>query len=76
MNRLCDMVWMDVEREYVDFGSLPEHDWCSWNSLMSGFALLRKIDSKEALCYFVRMHREGFLLNKCSLGSGNAFGRN
>lgn len=57
---------------YVDeaaevFDSMPEHDQCSWNSIISGFAQQDRFG--EALYYFVRMHREDFVLNEYSFGS-------
>ncbi|MBA0854557.1 hypothetical protein Goshw_001678 [Gossypium schwendimanii] len=57
---------------YVDeaagfFDSMPEHDQCSWNSIISGFAQQDRFG--EALLYFVRMHREDFVLNEYSFGS-------
>ncbi|PPS08253.1 hypothetical protein GOBAR_AA12387 [Gossypium barbadense] len=49
------------------FDSMPEHDQCSWNSIISGFAQQDRFG--EALFYFVRMHREDFVLNEYSFGS-------
>ncbi|XP_021298905.1 pentatricopeptide repeat-containing protein At2g13600 [Herrania umbratica] len=49
------------------FGSMSEHDQCSWNSIISGFAQQDKFE--EALYYFVRMHREDFVINEYSFGS-------
>ncbi|GMJ01369.1 SLOW GROWTH 2 [Hibiscus trionum] len=57
---------------YVDdaakiFYSMPEGDQCSWNSIISRFAQQDRFD--EALHYFVRMHRENFVLNEYSFCS-------
>ncbi|XWS68833.1 hypothetical protein CRYUN_Cryun04dG0126900 [Craigia yunnanensis] len=49
------------------FGSMPEQDQCSWNSIISGFAQQDRFE--ESLYYFVRMHREDFVLNEYSFGS-------
>ena len=49
------------------FGSMPEPDQCSWNSMVSGFAQHDRFE--ESLEYFVKMHREDFLLNEYSFGS-------
>ncbi|XP_052196299.1 pentatricopeptide repeat-containing protein At2g13600 isoform X2 [Diospyros lotus] len=49
------------------FGSMPGPDQCSWNSMVSGFAQHGRFE--ESLDYFVRMHRENFVLNEYSFGS-------
>ncbi|KAK8663899.1 hypothetical protein V6N13_083704 [Hibiscus sabdariffa] len=46
---------------------MPEHDQCSWNSIIFGFAQQDRFD--EALHYFVRMHGEDFVLNEYSFDS-------
>ncbi|GAV60790.1 PPR domain-containing protein/PPR_2 domain-containing protein [Cephalotus follicularis] len=50
------------------FSLMPERDQCSWNSMVSGFAQHDMFG--EALDYFVNMHREDFVLNEYSFGSG------
>lgn len=62
---LTKMGFVDEATEI--FGSMPEHDQCSWNSIISGFAQQDRFE--EALYYFVRMHREDFVLNDYSFGS-------
>lgn len=50
------------------FHSMPQRDQCSWNSIVSGFAQHDRFH--EALDYFVKMHRENFVLNEYTFGSG------
>lgn len=50
------------------FASMPDPDQCSWNSMVAGFAQHDRFE--EALDFFVRMHREDFVLNEYSFGSG------
>ncbi|KAJ8769132.1 hypothetical protein K2173_000907 [Erythroxylum novogranatense] len=50
------------------FSCMPQPDECSWNSMVAGFAQHDLFD--EALGYFFRMHREDFVLNEYSFGSG------
>ncbi|KAL4323207.1 hypothetical protein GQ457_11G003030 [Hibiscus cannabinus] len=57
---------------YVDdaagiFSSMHEHDQCSWNLIISGFAQQDRFD--EALHSCVRMHGDDFVLNEYSFGS-------
>ncbi|KAG8656262.1 hypothetical protein MANES_04G111400v8 [Manihot esculenta] len=49
------------------FASMPEPDQCSWNSIIAAFAQHDRF--KEALDFFVRMHKEGFVLNEYTFGS-------
>ncbi|KAJ9545275.1 hypothetical protein OSB04_024982 [Centaurea solstitialis] len=49
------------------FESMPVTDQCSWNSMVSGFAQHDRFD--ESVEFFVRMHREDFVLNQYSYGS-------
>ncbi|XP_065846889.1 pentatricopeptide repeat-containing protein At2g13600-like [Euphorbia lathyris] len=50
------------------FSSMPVPDQCSWNSIIAGFAQHDRFE--EALGYFIRMHRKGFVLNEYTFGSG------
>ncbi|XP_050230812.1 pentatricopeptide repeat-containing protein At2g13600 [Mercurialis annua] len=50
------------------FASMPEPDQISWNSIIAGFAQHDRLE--DALFYFVRMHKEGFVLNEYTFGSG------
>ncbi|XP_031281869.1 pentatricopeptide repeat-containing protein At2g13600 [Pistacia vera] len=59
--------WGFVDDASRIFGSMPQRDQCSWNSMISGFAQHDRFD--EALEYFVKMHRENFVLNEYSFGS-------
>ncbi|XP_073148923.1 pentatricopeptide repeat-containing protein At2g13600 isoform X1 [Henckelia pumila] len=46
----------------------PKPDQCSWNLMVSSFAQLEMFD--KSLEYFVKMHKENFVLNEFSYGSG------
>ncbi|KAJ0040984.1 hypothetical protein Pint_27372 [Pistacia integerrima] len=59
--------WGFVDDASRIFGLMPQRDQCSWNSMISGFAQHDRFD--EALEYFVKMHRENFVLNEYSFGS-------
>ncbi|KAK4373455.1 hypothetical protein RND71_008839 [Anisodus tanguticus] len=50
------------------FYLMPEPDQCSWNLMVSSFAQCELFDS--SIEYFMRMHKEDFVLNEFSYGSG------
>ncbi|KAK4371277.1 hypothetical protein RND71_010752 [Anisodus tanguticus] len=50
------------------FYLMPEPDQCSWNLMVSSFAQCELFDS--SIEYFARMHKEDFVLNEFSYGSG------
>ncbi|XP_075498390.1 pentatricopeptide repeat-containing protein At2g13600 [Primulina tabacum] len=50
------------------FCSMPEPDQCSWNLMVSSFAQLEMFD--KSLEYLQKMHKENFVLNEFSYGSG------
>ncbi|CAN4090355.1 unnamed protein product [Withania somnifera] len=50
------------------FYLMPEPDQCSWNLMVSSFAQCELFDSSVE--YFVRMHKEDFILNEYASGSG------
>ncbi|GER33586.1 pentatricopeptide repeat-containing protein [Striga asiatica] len=54
----------EAERVFV---STPEPDQCSWNLMVSAFAQLEMFG--KSLQYFVKMHKENFVLNEYSYGS-------
>lgn len=56
-----------VEEATWLFESMLEKDQCSWNVMVSGFAQHGRFN--ESLEYFVKMHREDFVLNEYSFGS-------
>lgn len=52
------------------FCLMPEKDQCSWNLMISGFAQGGLFD--KSLEYFVKMHRENFVSDDYTYGSGFA----
>ncbi|KAL3584241.1 hypothetical protein D5086_015302 [Populus alba] len=62
------MRWGFVDESAWLFSLIPENDQCSWNSMIAGFAQHDRFE--EALDWFVRMHRDDFVLNDYSFGSG------
>ncbi|CAN0877263.1 Pentatricopeptide repeat-containing protein At2g13600 [Linum grandiflorum] len=50
------------------FEAIPQPDLCSWNLMVAGFA--QHDELQQALDYLTRMHRENFVLNEYSFGSG------
>ncbi|XP_010526990.1 PREDICTED: pentatricopeptide repeat-containing protein At2g13600 isoform X2 [Tarenaya hassleriana] len=50
------------------FWSMPDHDQCTWNSMVAGFAQHNSFE--EALHYFALMHKKDFVLNEYTFGSG------
>ncbi|KAF3647691.1 Pentatricopeptide repeat-containing protein [Capsicum annuum] len=50
------------------FWLMPDPDQCSWNLMVSSFAQCELFDS--SMEYFVRMHKEDFVLNEYAYGSG------
>ncbi|KAG6768530.1 hypothetical protein POTOM_027452 [Populus tomentosa] len=62
------MRWGFVDESAWLFSLMPEKDQCSWNSMIAGFAQHDRFE--EALDWFVRMHRDDFVLNDYSFGSG------
>ncbi|KAK4790658.1 hypothetical protein SAY86_017962 [Trapa natans] len=66
LNTLTKFGFID-EAEAI-FGSMPVRDQCSWNSMLSGFAQHEMFG--EALDCFVTMHKEDYVLNEYSFGSG------
>ncbi|XP_047325444.1 pentatricopeptide repeat-containing protein At2g13600 [Impatiens glandulifera] len=49
------------------FDLMPDPDQCSWNSMVSGFSQHGRFEN--SLDYFVRMHKDNFVLNEYSFGS-------
>lgn len=49
------------------FRAMPDHDQCSWNSMVSGFAQHDRFE--EAREFFSRMHREDFVINMYAFSS-------
>ncbi|KAJ6378016.1 hypothetical protein OIU78_028282 [Salix suchowensis] len=62
------MRWSFVDEGAWLFSLMPEKDQCSWNSMIAGFAQHDRFE--EALDCFVRMHKDDFVLNDYSFGSG------
>ncbi|OIV98092.1 hypothetical protein TanjilG_25957 [Lupinus angustifolius] len=58
----------DIDEALNVFNSMPEPDQCSWNAMVSGFEQHDYFE--EALRFFADMHREDFVLNEYSFGSG------
>ncbi|CAL1360161.1 unnamed protein product [Linum trigynum] len=50
------------------FEAIPQPDQCSWNIMVAGFA--QHDELQQALGYFAGMHRETFVVNEYSFGSG------
>ncbi|KAJ6677878.1 PENTATRICOPEPTIDE REPEAT-CONTAINING PROTEIN [Salix viminalis] len=62
------MRWSFVDEGAWLFSLMPEKDQCSWNSMIAGFAQHDQFE--EALDCFVKMHKDDFVLNDYSFGSG------
>lgn len=59
--------WGFLDEAAALFASVPEPDQCSWNSMVSGFSQHDRFE--EAAECFVKMYKEGFVLNQYSFGS-------